>query len=46
MSPIELLRAVYRFRRDLKPQLAALSVIIVVLSYHAMTDPLFDWLSR
>jgi len=46
VSPIQLIRAVYRFRSDLIPQLAVLAAVAVILSYHVMTDPMFDWLSR
>ncbi|SOE97501.1 hypothetical protein SAMN05414139_10630 [Burkholderia sp. D7] len=46
MSPIELIRIVYRFRRELKPQLAILAAVAAILSYHIMTNPLFEWLSR
>ena len=46
MSPIEYIRAAYRHRAQLKLELASIAVLGLILSYHAMTSPLLDWLAR
>jgi hypothetical protein len=44
MSPIDYVRAAYRYRRELVPQLLTVVVIGIILTYHALTSPLLDWL--
>jgi hypothetical protein len=46
MSPIEYVRAAYRHRQDLVPQLITLLAMGAILTYHALTSPLLDWLSH
>ena len=46
MSPIEFLVAAYHSRRMLRSRLLLLLIMAAVLTYHAMTDPLFDWLMQ
>ena len=46
MSPIEYIRTAYRYRRDLAPQIAILAAVGVILSYHILTNPMFNWLSK
>ncbi|MFM0418729.1 hypothetical protein [Paraburkholderia aromaticivorans] len=46
MSPIEYIRAAYRHRHDLAPQLLTVLALGVILTYHAMTSPLLNWLVR
>jgi hypothetical protein len=44
MSPFEHLRAAYRHRQELAPQLLTLLALGVILTYHAMTSPIPDWI--
>jgi hypothetical protein len=46
MSPIEFILAIFRFRRELAPQIAILVTAAVILTYHITTNPIFDWLSK
>ena len=46
MSPIEYVRAAYRHRNELVPQLLTVLVLGVILSYHALTSPMLNWLFR
>jgi hypothetical protein len=46
MSPIEFFLAIYRYRGELIPQIAILFALGIIISFHAMTNPLFDWLLR
>ena len=46
MSPFEYLRAAYRHRHELAPQLLTLLALGVILTYHAMTSPILDWIFR
>ncbi|WP_157763702.1 hypothetical protein [Paraburkholderia aromaticivorans] len=39
MSPIEYIRAAYRHRHDLVPQLLAVLAMGAILTYHALTSP-------
>jgi len=36
----------YRHRAALQVELLATAVLGLILSYHAMTSPLLDWLAR
>ncbi|MFM0123347.1 MULTISPECIES: hypothetical protein [Paraburkholderia] len=44
MSPIEYIRAAYRHREKLMPQLLTLLALGVILTYHALTSPMLRWL--
>ena len=44
MSPIEYIRAAYRHRHDLVPQLLTVLAMGVILTYHALTSPMLNWL--
>ncbi|MFM0051604.1 MULTISPECIES: hypothetical protein [Caballeronia] len=44
MSPIEYLRAAYRLRSKLAPQIAVVVALAAILTYHAMTSRSLDWL--
>jgi hypothetical protein len=44
MSPFEYLCAAYRRRQELAPQLLTLLALGVILTYHAMTSPILDWI--
>lgn len=44
MSPLEYIRAAYRHREKLMPQLLTLLAISVIITYHALTSPLLMWL--
>jgi hypothetical protein len=44
MSPVDYIRAAYRHREKLKPQLLTLLAISVIITYHALTSPLLKWL--
>jgi len=44
MSPIEYIRAAYRHRNDLVPQLLTVLALGVILTYHALTSPMLNWL--
>lgn len=44
MSPVDYIRAAYRHREKLMPQLLTLLAISVIITYHALTSPLLKWL--
>ncbi len=44
MSPIEYIRAAYRLRNNLWFEIFTLIALGLILSYHAMTSPIFSWL--
>jgi hypothetical protein len=44
MSPIEYVRAAYRLRAQLAPQILTVLALGVILTYHAMTSPMLNWL--
>jgi hypothetical protein len=44
MSPIDYIRATYRLRKDLVPELVTLTTLGLILSYHAMRCSVIDWL--
>jgi hypothetical protein len=44
MSPIEYIRAAYRLRHELVLEIFTLIALGFILSYHAMTSPIFSWL--
>jgi hypothetical protein len=44
MSPVEYIRAAYRHRERLMPQLVTLLALGILLTYHALTSPLLNWL--
>ena len=44
MSPIEYIRAAYRLRGELAPQLFTVLALAAILTYHAMTSPMLNWL--
>ena len=44
MSPIDYLRAAYRLRAKLAPQIAVVLALAAILTYHAMTSRSLDWL--
>ena len=44
MSPIDYLRAAYRLRTKLAPQIAVVLALATILTYHAMTSRSLDWL--
>lgn len=44
MSPIEYIRAAYRHRAKLIPQLVTAFALAVILTYHALTNPSLNWL--
>jgi hypothetical protein len=44
MSPVDYIRAAYRLRAKLAPQIATAFALAVVLTYHALTSPSLNWL--
>jgi len=46
MTPIEYVRAAYRYRALLKFELTAAVLLGLIMTYHAMTSPLLNWLAR
>lgn len=46
MSPFEYVCAAYRHRHSLAPQLFTLFALGIILSYHAMTSPILDWIIK
>jgi hypothetical protein len=44
MSPVEYIRAAYRRREKLMPHLLTLLAISVILTYHALTSPMLNWI--
>ncbi len=44
MSPTEYIRAAYRLRSELALEIFTLIALGLILSYHAMTSPIFSWL--
>jgi hypothetical protein len=44
MSPVDYIRAAYRLRAKLAPQIATVSALAVILTYHALTSPSLNWL--
>jgi len=46
MSPIEFIRAAYRLRKELPLEIFTLIALGLILSYHAMTSPMLDWMFR
>ncbi|MCC8397274.1 hypothetical protein LJ656_32385 [Paraburkholderia sp. MMS20-SJTR3] len=44
MSPVDYIRAAYRHREKLVPQLLTLLAIGIILTYHALTSPMLNWL--
>jgi hypothetical protein len=44
MSPIGYIRAAYRLRAQLAPQIFTVLALGAILTYHAMTDPMLEWL--
>jgi hypothetical protein len=44
MSHIEYIRAAYRLRAQLAPQIFTALALGAILTYHAMKDPMLDWL--
>ncbi|SAK57592.1 hypothetical protein AWB76_02477 [Caballeronia temeraria] len=44
MSPVEYIRAAYRLRAQLAPQIFTVLALGVILTYHAMTSPMLSWL--
>jgi hypothetical protein len=44
MSPVEYIRAAYRVRSQLAPQIATAFALAVILTYHALTCPSLNWL--
>jgi hypothetical protein len=46
MSPIEYIRAAYRLRKELTLEIFTLIALGLILSYHAMTSPIFGWILR
>jgi hypothetical protein len=44
MTPIEYIRAAYQYRAELKVELTAAALLGLIISYHAMTSPLLNWL--
>jgi hypothetical protein len=44
MSPVDYIRAAYRLRAQLVPQIATFLALAVILTYHALTNPSLSWL--
>lgn len=44
MSPVEYIRAAYRLRAKLVPQIATCFALAIVLTYHALTSQSLNWL--
>ena len=44
MSIIEYIGAAYRLRANLAPEIVTVLALGVILTYHAMTSPMLDWL--
>lgn len=44
MSPVEYIRAAYRHREKLVPQLLTVLALAVIFTYHALTSPGLEWL--
>ncbi|WP_157056250.1 hypothetical protein [Candidatus Burkholderia verschuerenii] len=44
MSPIEYIRAAHRLRARLAPQIFIVKALGAILTYHAMTSPMLNWL--
>jgi hypothetical protein len=44
MSPVEYVRAAYRHREKLVPQLLTVLALGVIFTYHALTSPALEWL--
>ncbi|MFM0415684.1 MULTISPECIES: hypothetical protein [Paraburkholderia] len=44
MSPVEYIRAAYRHREKLVPQLLTVLALGVIFTYHALTSPSLEWL--
>jgi hypothetical protein len=44
MSPIDYIRAAYRLRSQLAPQIVTVMALGAILTYHAMTSPMLNWL--
>ncbi|SAK98661.1 hypothetical protein AWB82_07229 [Caballeronia glebae] len=46
MTPVEYIRAAYRLRAKLVPQIATALALAVILTYHALTSQSLNWLLR
>ncbi|BDC45327.1 hypothetical protein [Paraburkholderia terrae] len=46
MSPVDYIRAAFRHRNELVPQLTTGFVLVIIFTYHALTNPALDWLFR
>jgi hypothetical protein len=46
MSIVEYISAAIRHRAQLKLELATLTVLGLIVTYHAMKSPLLDWLAH
>ncbi|TCK32510.1 hypothetical protein B0G84_8316 [Paraburkholderia sp. BL8N3] len=44
MSLMEYIRAAYRLRATLAPEIFTVLALGAILTYHAMTSPMLDWL--
>jgi hypothetical protein len=44
MSPVEYIRAAYRLRAKLVPQIATSFALAIVLTYHVLTSQSLNWL--
>ncbi|MFM0007363.1 hypothetical protein PQR57_41225 [Paraburkholderia dipogonis] len=46
MSPVDYIRAAFRHRSELVPQLTTVFALGAIFTYHALTSPALDWLFR
>ncbi|CAD6559240.1 hypothetical protein ACFQ3P_33130 [Paraburkholderia sabiae] len=46
MSPIDYIRAAFRHRTELMPEIATVFALGIIFTYHALTSPALDWLFR
>ncbi|WP_345817759.1 hypothetical protein AAGS40_29530 (plasmid) [Paraburkholderia sp. PREW-6R] len=46
MSPVDYIRAAYRHREKVWPQLLALLALAIIFTYHSLASPALAWLLR